>query len=72
MITKSLSLQCLQKRALWMTDEEVLKARVNELMENLNFYLRNYDRLIRIGYRKAVLDAEIDWLTKELERLSEE
>ena len=55
-----------------MTHEEVLKARVDELMENLNFYLRNYDRLIKIGYRKAVLDAEIDWLTKELERLSEE
>lgn len=53
-----------------MTDEEVLKARIEELMENLNFYLRNYSHLIGCGYRKSVLDAEIEWLKDELKRLS--
>ncbi len=53
-----------------MTDEEALKARVEELIENLNFYLRDYDRLIRIGYRKSILDAEIESLKEELKRLS--
>lgn len=52
-----------------MTDEEALKARVEELVENLNYYLRNYNRLIAIGYRKAVLDAEIKWLETEIKRL---
>lgn len=42
-----------------MTDEEVLKARVEELMENLDYYLRNYHRLIGIGYRKASLLVEL-------------
>lgn len=45
-----------------MTDEEALKARVEEAIENLDFYLRNYNRLVGIGYSKAVLDAEIDYL----------
>ena len=53
-----------------MTDEEVLKARIEELIENLNFYLRNYNRLIAIGYRKAVLDAEIEWLKEQIKLLS--
>lgn len=53
-----------------MTNEEALKARVDELIENLNYYLRNYDRLIRIGFRKAVLDAEIEYLKFEIQRLS--
>lgn len=53
-----------------MTDEEALKARVDELIENLNYYLRNYNRLIGIGYRKAVLDAEIEYLKLEIQRLS--
>lgn len=53
-----------------MTDEEALKARVDELMENLSYYLCNYSRLIAIGYRKAVLDDEIEWLKEELKRLS--
>lgn len=52
-----------------MTDEEALKVRVDELMENLDYYLRNYGRLIAIGYRKAVLDAEIEWLKEEIKRL---
>lgn len=53
-----------------MNDEEVLKAQVEELIENLNYYLRNYNRLISHGYRKAVLDAEIEFLKQELKRLS--
>lgn len=53
-----------------MTDEEALKARIDELIENLNYYLRNYSRLIGIGYRKSVLDAEIETLKLEIQRLS--
>lgn len=53
-----------------MTDEEVLKARIDELMENLDYYLRNYNRLIGLGYRKSVLDAEIELIQLELKRLS--
>ena len=53
-----------------MTDEEALKARVDELIENLNYYLRNYNRLVTIGYRKSVLDAEIELIRLELQRLS--
>lgn len=53
-----------------MTDEEALKARVEEYIENLNFYLCNYNRLIAIGYRKAVLDAEIEWLKEQIKQLS--
>lgn len=53
-----------------MTDEEVLKARIDELMENLNYYLRNYNRLIGLGYRKSVLDAEIELIQLGLKRLS--
>lgn len=54
-----------------MTDEEALKARVDELIENLNYYLRHYDRLISIGYRKAILDDEIEALKEDLKHLSE-
>ena len=53
-----------------MTDEESLKAQVDELIENLNYYLRNYNRLIGHGYRKSVLDAEIEYLKLEIQRLS--
>lgn len=53
-----------------MTDEERLKAWVEELIENLNYYLRNYERLIGQGYRKSVLDAEIEYLQLEIKRLS--
>nr|DAW09134.1 MAG TPA: hypothetical protein [Caudoviricetes sp.] len=53
-----------------MTNEEALKAQVDELIENLNYYLRNYNRLIGHGYRKSVLDAEIEYLKLEIQRLS--
>lgn len=53
-----------------MTDEGALKARIEELIENLNYYLRNYDRLIGIGYRRSVLDAEIELLKEELKQLT--
>jgi hypothetical protein len=53
-----------------MNDDKALKAREDELIENLNFFLRNYNRLIAIGYRKAVLDAEISWLEGELKKIS--
>jgi hypothetical protein len=53
-----------------MIDDNELKARVDELMENLNYYLRNYNRLIAIGFRKSVLDLEIQSLEKEIKDLS--
>jgi hypothetical protein len=53
-----------------MIDDKELKARVDELIENLNYYLRHYNRLIAIGFRKQVLDAEIRLLEKELKQLS--
>ena len=53
-----------------MTDEEVLKARIDELTENLDYYLRNYSHLIACGFRKSVLDAEIEFLKNELKKLS--
>ncbi|WP_178300960.1 MULTISPECIES: hypothetical protein [unclassified Bacteroides] len=52
-----------------MNDEEALKAREAELLENLNFFLMNYRRLIANGYRKQVLDDEIKLIQLELERL---
>jgi hypothetical protein len=54
-----------------MIDDEGLKARVDELMENLNYYLRNYNRLIAIGFRKSVLDWEIQAVEEELKQLSQ-
>ncbi|MDR0939926.1 MAG: hypothetical protein LBN29_11375 [Mediterranea sp.] len=51
-------------------DEEALKARVEELMADLNYYLLNYRRLIANGFRKKVLDAEIEFLRRELDRLT--
>jgi hypothetical protein len=54
-----------------MTDnEEVLKARVEELMSDLNYYLLHYRHLIANGYRKKVLDAEIESIRRELDRLT--
>lgn len=53
-----------------MIDDKELKARVDELIENLNFYLRTYNRLIANGYSKSVLDAEISYLVRELKKLS--
>lgn len=53
-----------------MTDEEALKARIEEAEENLNYYLRNYHRLIALGFRKSVLDAEIEYLKEFLKEHS--
>ncbi len=53
-----------------MNSDEALKAREAELIENLNFFLRNYNRLIAIGYRKSVLDAEIRSLEEEIKKMS--
>ena len=55
-----------------MNNDGVLKARVESLIDDLNYYLRNYSRLIKIGYRKSVLDNEIQLITNELKWLSEE
>lgn len=52
-----------------MADEEALKAREIELLENLNFFLMNYHRLIANGYRKKVLDDEIKLIQLELDKL---
>jgi len=55
-----------------MNDDDELKARVESLIDDLNYYLRNYSRLIKIGYKKSVLDKEIQLLTNELKWLSDE
>jgi len=55
-----------------MNDDNELKARVESLIDDLNYYLRNYSRLIKTGYRKSVLDDEIQLLINELKWLSEE
>jgi len=49
-----------------MNDDNELKARVESLIDDINYYLRNYSRLIKIGYRKSVLDDEIQLLINEL------
>jgi hypothetical protein len=53
-----------------MIDDKELKARVEGLIENLNYYLRHYNRLIANGFRKQVLDDEIRLLVKELKQIS--
>jgi hypothetical protein len=53
-----------------MIDDDELNARVDKLIEQLNYYLRNYNKLIVHGYRKPVLDSEIKSLTKEIKYLS--
>jgi len=53
-----------------MYDDEVLKAREDELIENLNYFLRRYNRLIALGFRKSELDAEISLIEEELKRIS--
>lgn len=53
-----------------MTNDEGLKARVDSLMEDLNYYLRFYNHLIAIGMRKKVLDQVIRDTVRELKRLS--
>ena len=52
-----------------MTDEEALKAREAELLENLSFFLLNYRQLVENGFRKKVLDDEIKLIRLELDRL---
>ena len=54
-----------------MADEEALKAREIELLENLNFFLMNYHHLIANGYRKKVLDDEIKLIQLELDKIKE-
>lgn len=54
-----------------MADEEALKAREIELLENLNFFLMNHHRLIANGYRKKVLDDEIKLIQLELDKIKE-
>ena len=54
-----------------MADEEALKAREIELLENLNFFLMNYHRLFANGYRKKVLDDEIKLIQLELDKIKE-
>ena len=53
-----------------MIDDNELKARVDNLIENLNYYLRNYSLLIKRGYRKSVLDNEIQLLINEIKWLN--
>lgn len=67
-----LYLYCHYYRALLMIDDNELKARVEILIEDLNYYLRNYNILIKHGYRKSVLDCEIQLLVNEIKWLSEE
>ena len=55
-----------------MNDDKELKARVESLIDDLNYYLRNYNRLIKIGYRRSVLDDEIQLLINEIKWLSKE
>ena len=55
-----------------MNDDNELKDRVESLIDDLNYYLRNYSRLIKIGYRKSVLDGEIQLLINEIKWLSDE
>ena len=54
-----------------MADEEALKEREIELLDNLNFFLMNYHRLIANGYRKKVLDDEIKLIQLELDKIKE-
>ena len=55
-----------------MIDDKELKARVESLIDDLNYYLRNYSLLVKIGYKKSVLDNEIQLLINEIKWLSEE
>ncbi|MDR0799223.1 MAG: hypothetical protein LBN18_05650 [Dysgonamonadaceae bacterium] len=51
-------------------DKDELKARVENLIDDVDYYLRNYKRLIQIGYSKSVLDGEIQLLINEIKWLS--
>jgi len=54
-----------------MTDEEALKAREAELLENLNFFLLNYRTLLASGFRKKTLDEEIKLIQLELFKIKQ-
>ena len=55
-----------------MNDDKELKVRVESLIDDLNYYLKNYSRLIKIGCKKSVLDYEIQLLINEIKWLSGE
>jgi hypothetical protein len=55
-----------------MIDDNELKARVDSLIDDLNYYLRNYHRLIKMGFNKSALDNEIQLLINEIKWLSAE
>lgn len=61
----------IKTRALMNNDEE-LKARIEELEQDLIFYLRKYHELTPRGkWMKAVLDKEIKSIEEEIKRLSQ-
>jgi hypothetical protein len=66
-----LSLHCNYNKSSTNDDREP-KVRVESLINDLNYYLRNYSLLIKRGYRKSVLDYEIHLLLNEIRWLSEE
>ena len=54
-----------------MNNGNELKARIEELEQDLIFYLREYHELApRSKNMKAVLDKEIKWHEEEIKRLS--
>lgn len=55
-----------------MNNDEELKARIEELEQDLIFYLRKYYELTPRGkWMKAVLDKEIKSIEEEIKRLSQ-
>lgn len=53
-----------------MNDDDELKARIEEMQRDLNFYLRKYHELSsRSSNMKAVLDKEIKRLEEEIKKL---
>ncbi|GHS97355.1 hypothetical protein FACS189421_03990 [Bacteroidia bacterium] len=54
-----------------MIDDDELKARVDGLIDDLNYYLRNYRHLIGHGYSKSALDGNIQLLINEIRWLQD-
>nr|DAX79708.1 MAG TPA: calmodulin-binding protein [Caudoviricetes sp.] len=55
-----------------MNNDEELKARIEELEQDLIFYLRKYHELTPRGkWMKAVLDKEIKSIEEEIKRLGQ-
>jgi hypothetical protein len=52
-----------------MMDGEGLKAREAELLENLNYFLLRYDHLVKHGYRKQVLNGDIEQTLTDLAKV---